>query len=167
MSGSKTDFRLTLTWKAIAMAIPLLALAAYLASTGMSVMHRFHPQDPARWMFGVPPMILAAVLVILIAATPRLFCRGRLTLDPLGLHFDRGKGRTVQHFPWKNLLVNAPSHEQQLLRRLLITNLEVTGRQERLALYDLFVPDFDQLTAAVATYKHRYGRAHDAVIRLD
>lgn len=111
-------------------------------------MRSFHPSDPSRYLFGLPPLSIAALLAGVLVYIPRKMAVGRVTVTQTGIEWDPGKHDLNIHFPWKDLLYSAPRNPQQMVRSLLLVH-----RDYKLLLYDFFVPDFELLVSLIAKKK--------------
>lgn len=166
-SGSVTrariDFPLGLTKKAKALAIFPLALSLYLIFMGFSYFRSFHPSDPSRYLFGLPPIALAISMLGALAYYPRKMCQGVVSVTPTGVEYDPGRHDLNLHFPWSDLLYSAPRNPQQMIRSLLIAH-----RDKKLLLYDFQVPGFNQLVAEIAKRKGKSNEANkDGGMKID
>lgn len=137
---------------------------AYLTYTGLGFLAAFHPRDPARWIFVLPVFGLAAMMALVLALIPVVFCSGRVRLDLGGVHYDPGWGRRRRHYPWTDLLVQTSLGEHRPLRRLILMR---RSTQDSLVFYDLFLPQFDDLAARLVSNKQRLGRPLDTLVSLD
>jgi hypothetical protein len=146
-----------LTKKAKTLAFLPLCPALYMLYLGFSTMRGFHPSDPARYMFGLPPLVIAVCIVAILVKIPRRFAKGRITLRDTGIEYDPGSHDLNLHFPWGDLLFSAPRSPQQMVRSLLLVH-----RDKKVLIYDLFMPNFEVLMTEVTRRKGRHSSAQAA-----
>jgi hypothetical protein len=139
---------LAVTKKAKVISILPWLLAIYMVFMSFSTMRTFHPKDPARYMFGLPPLAIAVAIVGTLFYIPRRMALGKITVLDSGVEWDPGRHDLNLHFPWQDMMFSAPRNQQQLVRSLLIVH-----RDKKLMVYDFFVPDFDLLVQAIAKRK--------------
>lgn len=160
---ARIEFRLGLTKKAKALAVFPAVLGLYLLFMGFSYFRSFHPSDPARYLFGLPPVALSLSLFGLMFYYPRKMCQGVVSVTPTGVEYDPGRHDLNLHFPWGDMLYSAPKNPQQMIRSLLICH-----RDKKLLLYDFQVPQFDLLLAEVTKRKGKSNAAaKDGGLKID
>ena len=163
-----SEFGLRLTPKAGLLGLGLLLVAAYVGRIGWLALHQFNPQDPARLVFALPPLILAGSILLLMVSAPLSMCRGRVVVDGAGVHYHEGAGGAPkQSFAWADLLTSSSPAERWWFRRLILIHRAPERGPAQLVLYDLFVPEFDALSSTLALHRHRYAHAREAVVQLD
>lgn len=138
--------------------VGILFIGVYLVRVGISVLHQFHPADPFRWVFGLPPLLLAAAMALATVLVLWLHCRDSVRLDQTGVHFRR------LHIAWEDLQVQSSPKPAAIYRRLRLTHR--TGKQ-RLDLHDLFLPGLDELESNLVVQKLRHSRRGDEILALD
>lgn len=159
----KTEFPLKLTKKAKLLAILPALLALYMFWLGISAFRSFHPADPSRYTFGLPPIAIALTLVGFLFAVPRKMCRGSVNLLESGIEFNPGDHDLNVHFPWNDLLFAATRNPQQMMR-----SIQLVHRDRKLIFYDLFMPDFDLMVETVARRKSKkVTTGGDAGLKID
>ena len=126
-------------------------------------MRGFHPSDPSRYLFGLPPIGLAISLLATIFYYPKKMCQGVISVTPTGVEFDPGLHDLNMHFPWGDLIFSAPRNPQQMIRSLLVAH-----RDKKLLLYDFQVPQFDQLLTEITKRKGKSAAAaKDGGLKID
>ena len=159
----KTEFPLKLTKKAKLLAILPALLALYMFWLGISTFRSFHPADPSRYSFGLPPIAIALTLVGFLIAVPRKMCRGSVNLLESGIEFNPGDHDLNVHFPWNDLLFAATRNPQQMMR-----SIQLVHRDRKLIFYDLFMPDFDLMMETIARRKSKkVTTSGDAGLKID
>lgn len=159
----KTEYPLALTKKAKMLAILPILLAVWMIGLSISAFRGFHPKDPARYTFGLPPLCLAVVLVGALVYIPRKLCRGSVNLLESGVEFNPGDHDLNVHFPWNDLLYSATRNPQQMLR-----SIQLAHRDRRMVFYDLFLPDFDLLVETITRRKTRQvATKNDGDLKID
>ena len=159
----KTEFPLKLTKKAKLLAILPALLALYMFWLGISTFRSFHPADPSRYTFGLPPIAIALTLVGFLIAVPRKMCRGSVNLLESGIEFNPGDHDLNVHFPWNDLLFAATRNPQQMMR-----SIQLVHRDRKLIFYDLFMPDFDLMMETIARRKSKkVTTSGDAGLKID
>lgn len=163
MPKGKSDFPLKVTKKAKLLAILPVALAVYMFFMGISTFRSFHPNDSSRYAFGLPPIAISILVLASLIATPRKMCRGTVSVRDSGIEFNPGDHDLNVHFPWKDLIYSAPRNAQQMVRSLILVH-----RDRKMIFYDLFMPDFDLLVAAITRRKTKTTSTQvDAGLKID
>ena len=130
---------------------------------GISAFRSFHPLDSSRYIFGLPPVALAAVILGCMATMPRKFCRGTIHIRESGVEFNPGDHDLNVHFPWKDLFFSATQNKQQMVRSLVLVH-----RERKMIFYDLFTRDYDLLVAAITRVKARSNKTQvDGGLKID
>lgn len=150
MAKAQSVFPLAVTKKARMISILPWMLAIYMVYMSFSAMSTFHPQDPARYMFGLPPLAIAVLIVATLFYIPNRMAVGKITVLDSGVEWDPGRRDLNMHFPWGDLMFSAPRNSQQLVRSLLLAH-----RDKKLLVYDFFLPDFDLLVQTITKRKSR------------
>lgn len=159
----KTEYPLALTKKAKLLAVLPGLLALYMGWLGISAFRSFHPADPSRYTFGLPPMLLAVVLIAFLFIVPRKLCRGSVNLLESGVEFNPGDHDLNVHFPWNDLLFAATRNKQQMMR-----SIQLVHRNRKMVFYDLFMPDFDLLVETISRRKTKQANtSSDGGLKID
>lgn len=145
------------------LAILPVVIAIYMLFMGVSAIRSFHPQDSSRYMFGLPPLALSALILGVMIALPRKFCRGTIHVRDSGIEFNPGDHDLNVNFPWNDLVFSATKNKQQMIRSIILVH-----RDRKMVFYDVFTHDFDALVAAVSRRKTRSTTsAQDGGLRID
>ncbi len=145
------------------LAVLPVALAVYMVVMGVSAFMSFHPRDSGRYLFGFPPVAIAALIVGTLVSIPRKLCRGAILVLDSGVEYNPGDHDLNVHFPWNDLVFSAPKGKQQMVRSLILAH-----RDRKMVFYDIFVPDFELLVAAIARRKTRLqSSATDGSLKID
>ena len=159
----KTEYPLALTKKAKLLAILPALLAVYMLWIGFSTFRSFHPKDPSRYTFGLPPVAISLALVGFLIVVPRKMCRGSIHLLESGVEFNPGDHDLNVHFPWGDLVFAATRNPQQMMR-----SIQLSHRDRKMVFYDLFLPDFDLLVETIAKRKSRQAStSSDGGLKID
>jgi len=130
---------------------------------GISTFRSFHPKDPSRYAFGLPPIAISLGLVGFLIVLPRKMCRGTVNLLDSGVEFNPGDHDLNVHFPWQDLLFSATRNRQQMMR-----SIQIAHRDRKMVFYDLFLPDFDLLLDTIAKRKSRQAStSNDGGLKID
>lgn len=160
---AKSDFPLKVTKKAKLLAILPVAIAIYMLFLGFSIFRSFHPKDSSRYTFGLPPIAISVLVLGALIATPRKMCNGVVSVRDTGIEYNPGDHDLNVHFPWNDLIFSAPRNAQQMVRSLILVH-----RDRKLVFYDLFMPDFDLLVAAITRRKTKSVSTQvDSGIKID
>lgn len=122
---------------------------------GVSFFRSFHPADPSRYLYALPPIVVSICILVTMVMIPLKMCRGRIELKESGIEWDPGRADLNAVFPWTESIVSAPASPQATMRTLLLAH-----RDRKVLLYDLFVPDFDMLVAHIMKRRGRGLSSH-------
>lgn len=152
-------FTLGVTKKARALAVLPVLLSGYLLFESIQIFRQFAPSDSSKYFYCTPPLLLATVLIGTLVWIPRQMSKGQLILTRSGIEYDPGRHDLNMNFPWNGMIFSAPANPQQMVRSLLIAY-----RDRRVLLYDLFVPQFDDLVAEIKKRKKQAANAESGVL---
>jgi len=149
-SGKSTIGVVTkMTKKAWALSVIPLVLTIYLLGISVYYNRVFGSDDSSRWIFILPPVIVACLILFALFKVGRTFIGVKITLTPTHLSV-QGRGGEKDHLqvPWKALIYTAPKGQGSLLRVL-----QVAGNERSVSIYSIFTPGFEFLCKEVAKRK--------------
>lgn len=145
-------FRLGMTSWAWIWALAILAGGVYLMWLGYGTWLGFHPLDPDRLYFALPPALMGAVMGLTGLLSP-LLARGKVEVDGSGVRCRTALGREV-HFAWGQLMVAVTDPPTMGLRRVVL--FRRTGGGPQIVLHELLFPQFNVFLEEVQRNRERY-----------
>jgi hypothetical protein len=137
-----------LTKKAVAIALLPWGMSLWLLFLAVGTFRQFSPLDSSRWAFVIPPMGISIALLVISVMVYRRYCGITISISPTHLIYQgKGKDQTFSA-AWKSLIYTPPRNAGGFLNTLILAD-----RDNAVAIYDLFTPNFLLLCREVAKRK--------------
>lgn len=127
-------------------AIPAV-LILWLLWMSISYNSLFSMQDSSRWLFVLPPVLLALIIAAAMARVAMTFLGTKITLSPTHLSVEGKSEKHNVQVAWKSLIYTPPK-AGGFLRVLAVASNERTTN-----IYEIFTPGFEFLCKEVAKRK--------------